>query len=158
MRPITATAPRRRNAGFTLVELMIAVVVLSILIAVALPSFLDSMRKGRRSEAFAALSAMQQAQERYRGSNPSYATLSELATASPSSVVSPTRPGGYYTLSVSSPSSTSYIVTADGSGSSQANDGDCAKLSVEISGGRIQYGSCKSCSTFTYAARDACWK
>lgn len=137
---------------------MITVVILSILLAVAFPSFMDSIRKGRRSEAYSALSAMQQAQERYRGNNPLYATGSELATASPSSVVSPTRPGGYYVLSVASPSATGYIVTADGSGSSQASDGNCAKLSVEISGGRIQYGSCSSCTTFTYAARDACWK
>lgn len=148
----------RRSSGFTLIELMIAVVIVGILLAVAFPSFMDSIRKGRRSEAFSALAAMQQAQERYRGNNPSYASTSELATASPAAVASPTRPGGYYTLSVASPSATSYIVTADGSGSSQAADGNCAKLSVEISGGRIQYGSCKSCSTFTYAVRDACWK
>ena len=148
----------RRSAGFTLIELMIAVVIVSVLIAVALPSFLDSMRKGRRSEAVAALAAMQQAQERYRGNNPSYATTSELTAASPGMVVSPTRPGGYYTLSVGAPSATSYNVTADGSGSSQASDGNCAKLSVEINGGRIQYGSCASCASFTYAARDACWK
>ncbi len=154
----TVNTSRHRSCGFTLIELMIAVVIVAILLAVAFPSFMDSIRKGRRSEAFTALAAMQQAQERYRGNNPSYASGSELATASPSAVVSPTRPGGYYTLSVAAPSTTGYIVTADGSGSSQAADGNCAKLSVEINGGRIQYGSCRSCTTFTYAARDACWK
>ena len=151
------TTCRRRLAGFTLIELMIAVVVLAIIVALALPSFLGSIRKGRRAEAFSALAAIQQAQERYRGNNPTYATTSELAAASPGAVVSPTRPGGYYTVSVASNTTTGYVVTADGSASSQAGDATCAKLSVEISGGSIKYASCKSCSTFTYATRDACW-
>lgn len=137
---------------------MIAVVIVSVLAAVAFPSFMDSIRKGRRSEAFTALAAVQQAQERFRGNNPSYATVAELAAVSPAAVVSPTRPGGYYALTIATPTATGYIVTADGSSSTQVADGDCAKLSVEVAGGRIQYGSCKSCTTFTYAARDACWK
>lgn len=157
MRQHPATPPHRRSNGFTLIELMVAVVVLGIIVALALPSFMDSIRKGRRSEAFAALSAVQQAQERYRGNNPSYATGAELAAVSAAAMVSPTRPGGYYTLSVPVNTATSYVVTADGSGSTQAGDGNCAKLSVEINGGVIRYGSCKSCTTFTYAARDACW-
>ena len=136
---------------------MVAVVVLSVLLAVAFPSFMDSIRKGRRSEAFSALSAVQQAQERYRGNNPTYATSSELAAVSPAAMVSPTRPGGYYALTVPVNTATGYVVTADGSGSSQATDGNCAKLSVQIAGGVISYGSCKSCTTFTYASRDVCW-
>ena len=149
---------RRHSAGFSLIELMIAVVVIAILLAVALPSFMDSIRKGRRSEAFAALSALQQAQERYRGNNASYATIVQLATVSPDATVSPTRPGGYYAISIGTPTATGYILTADGSGSSQASDGSCAKLSIEVAGGNIGYGSCASCTTFSYAASDGCWK
>lgn len=157
MRQHSAIHSHRHSNGFTLIELMIAVVVLAILLALALPSFMDSIRKGRRSEAFSALSAVQQAQERYRGNNPTYASSTELAAVSAAAMVSPTRPGGYYTLSVPVNTATSYVVTADGTGSSQASDRNCAKLSVEISGGVIKYGSCSSCTTFTYAPRDACW-
>ena len=147
----------RRPRGFTLIELMIAVIVLGILVAVALPSFLYSIRKGRRSEAFSALSALQQAQERYRGNNPTYASLTALAAVSPDATASPTRPGGYYTITVDSNSATGYVVTANGTGSSQASDGRCAKLSIEVTGGNIKYGSCATCTTFTYAASDICW-
>lgn len=143
----------RWTSGFTVIELMIAVVIVGVLLAIALPSFLDSMRKGRRSEAVAALSAMQQAQERWRSNRAAYtATLSDLGLTSAT-----TGPGGYYSLSISSASSTGYVLTADGSGSSQANDAQCAKLSLQLNGGAILYASCKSCTTFTYAGTDVCW-
>jgi type IV pilus assembly protein PilA len=43
----------RHNAGFTLVELMITVVLIGILAAVAIPNFLAYQAKSRRAEAFA---------------------------------------------------------------------------------------------------------
>lgn len=142
---------RRRLNGFTLIELMIAVAVVGILLAVALPSFLDSIRKGRRAEAFAALSAIQQAQERWRSNNALYGTLSNLTIASSTS-------GGNYTLAVTANTATGYEATADGSGSGQRNDGQCAKLSVKVDRGAITYASCTgSGCTFTYAATDRCW-
>ena len=146
---------RRRLNGFTLIELMIAVAVVGILLAVALPSFLDSIRKGRRAEAFAALSAIQQAQERWRSNRPAYTgTVLDLIPSATST------PGGYYTMTVTLTTGTeptSYVATADGSGSTQANDGQCAKLGVKVDKGAITYASCRSCSSFTYAATDRCW-
>ena len=150
MSPTTPIA--RRCAGFTLIELLIAVSIAGILLAVAFPSFMDSIRKGRRSEAFSALAALQQAQERYRGNNAAYAsTLTTL------SITTPTAPNGYYALSIAAPSATGYELTADATSSSQRNDGACAKLGVQVNGGTILYGSCASCSTFTWAAANACW-
>ena len=159
---MSPTKPRpRRAAGFTLIELLIAVAVIGLLLAVALPSFLDSIRKGRRSEAFSALAALQQAQERHRGNNATYAaTLTALNIAA-----STTAPGGYYALSIpaNTATATGYELTADSTGSgansSQSNDGACAKLGVQVNGGTVLYGSCSSSScTFTWAASDACWK
>ena len=155
MSPTTPKA--RRVAGFTLIELMIAVAVVGLLLAVALPSFLDSIRKGRRSEAFSALATLQQAQERHRGNNATYA-----ATVTALNVTTPTAPSGYYALSIAAPTATGYELTADststGANSSQRNDGACAKLGVQVNGGTILYGSCSSCSGFTWAASDTCWK
>ncbi|HEY8153793.1 MAG TPA: prepilin-type N-terminal cleavage/methylation domain-containing protein [Myxococcota bacterium] len=42
-----------RNAGFTLVELMITVVLIGILAAIAIPNFLSYQAKSRRAEAYA---------------------------------------------------------------------------------------------------------
>jgi type IV pilus assembly protein PilE len=149
-------APARpwRRSGFTLIELMIGVVVVGILLAVAYPSFMDSIRKSRRSEAFAALAALQQAQERWRSNNPTYA-----GSTSALSLGSTTSPGAYYTLAISSHTDVGYDATASAvSGSSQASDGSCAKLSVRVVRGSISYASCASCSSFTYGASDTCWK
>lgn len=148
----------RTSRGFTMIELMIVVIVMGVLAAVALPTFLESIRKGRRSEAFAAIATVQQAQERWRSNNPQYASsVGSLVIASP------TRPGGYYSLAVSPVAGSegvSYTVTAEAvAGTSQANDGDCAKLGARVERGNVTYASCASCTiaSATYTNTDKCW-
>jgi len=83
---------RSKRRGFTLIELMIVVVIAAILLGLALPSFIDSVRKGRRSDAADAVVGVLQAQERWRGRNTTYsASLGSLNLPSTSS-------GGYYSL------------------------------------------------------------
>lgn len=53
------------RAGFTLIELMITVAIVGILAAIAYPSYLDSVRKGKRAEGRTALIDFLQQQERY---------------------------------------------------------------------------------------------
>jgi type IV pilus assembly protein PilE len=145
---------RRAHSGFTLIEVLIAVIIVGVLLTVALPSFMDSVRKGRRSEAFAAMAALQQAQERWRSSNATYASSSD-----PGFATATTSPGGYYSVSVAAGSNaTDYEIIADGTGSSQANDGACSRLGVRVEGaansGAIRYASG---SSFSYAASNPCW-
>ena len=137
-----------RTRGFTLIEIMIAVVIVAILAAIALPSFLDSVRKSRRSEAFAALSALQQAQERWRGNNANYGTMVNLTT------IAATTPNGYYAISIDANNATGYTATATGQGG-QANDGSCKVLAVRVLGGNISYGSGAAAADFTDPGR--CW-
>jgi type IV pilus assembly protein PilE len=150
------TTPSRRR-GFTLIELMIALVVVAILAAVALPSFMDSIRKGRRSEAFSALSNIQQAQERWRTNNAAYA--SNLSASAPTGLNIPsTTANGYYTLSLANVTATGYQAVATAvTGTSQANDGTCAKLGVQMNGGAVTYASNTIAGALTYANTDRCW-
>lgn len=66
---------RRHARGFTLIELMIVVAIVGILAAIAYPAYTDSVRKGRRAEARAALMNLLQQQERYMTQNSSYETF-----------------------------------------------------------------------------------
>ena len=41
----------KRTRGFTLIEIIIAVTIIGILVAIAVPSYQNHLRKGRRAEA-----------------------------------------------------------------------------------------------------------
>lgn len=51
--------------GFTLIELMVVVAIVGILAAIAYPSYLDQVRKGRRAEAQALLMELAQRQQNF---------------------------------------------------------------------------------------------
>lgn len=139
---------------------MIAVAVLSVLAAVAYPSFLDSIRKSRRSEAFTALSQIQQAQERWRGNHAEYAaSVDNAATDVPPGLgLSATTPEGHYTVAIDAADATDYTATASAnSESSQANDGACVRLRVRMDNGNLFYGSAAATGDFDEGSGNRCW-
>lgn len=160
--PSPATATRRRRAadrGFTLIELMIAIAVLGILAAVAFPSFMDSIRKNRRSEAFTALAQVQQAQERWRGNNAGYAaSVSNAAAGDPPGLGLPaTTPSGYYGIALSGVGTTGYTATATAvAGTSQAGDSSCTTMAVRMTGGNLEYAGCGG-GDCAFAPTNGCW-
>lgn len=74
-----------RERGFTLLELMIVVVVISILTSFAVPAYQEQVRKGRRADAMAAMNETAQALERFYTLNNTYTgyTLRPIETQSP---------------------------------------------------------------------------
>jgi|SRR5690554_811279 len=73
-----------KQQGFTLIELMITVVIVGILASIAVPSYENYVRKGKRGEGISAIQMILEAQERYYADHRSYTNdLTKLGLASP---------------------------------------------------------------------------
>ncbi|MGG6296654.1 type IV pilin-like G/H family protein [Leptolyngbya sp. AN02str] len=56
---------RKGNEGFTLIELLVVIIIIGILSAIALPSFLNQANKARQSEASTYVGTMNRGQQAY---------------------------------------------------------------------------------------------
>jgi type IV pilus assembly protein PilE len=132
---------KSRTGGFTLIELMIVVAVIAVIAAVAMPSYFGSIRKSRRSEAVAVMAQIQQAQERWRASCPSYATLIPTANAGDcntgtSGLAIAALAGARYTYALPVVSATGYTLTATATASGgQLKDTGCTVLTMTVAAG-----------------------
>ena len=150
--------PGNPDAGFSLIELMVTVVIATILIAVAVPTYMNQVRQSRRQDARTAIMDLAGREERYFSTNGATYTTSAANlgyTALPIVVGS-----GYYTLSVCSPAcapstittTPSYTVTATPvAGQSQALDSACQSFSVDSTGTQFASNSGGGNTTTT------CW-
>ena len=92
------TGPKR---GFTVMEVLTALVVIAVLAAIAVPMWRTHLLRVRRAEARDALTALQAAQDRYFGRHARYATGAQLATPAPGGLgLSPTTAHGLYAVSL----------------------------------------------------------
>lgn len=129
-----------RALGFTLVELMIVVVIATILLSIAIPSYQNEVRRSRRTEAKTALLALAGREESYFSTNgSSYTAVAANLGYTAFGAANPIG-SGYYFLSVCSPACApsaapppSYAITAIPVGA-QANDTQCASFSVDSTG------------------------
>lgn len=145
-----STSIRRRAAGFTLVELMVATSISGVLASVAYPSVSAALYKIRRSEALVAVIQLQQAQERWRSGSSRYATLTELGLPSTAS-------GGNYRLSITDPASNGYVALAQATGA-QAGDRQCRYMKLAVDAGNLVYSSGETDATANNAqANRQCW-
>ena len=69
-----------KSAGFTLIELMVVVVIATILISIAVPSYMSQVRQSRRVEAKTALLDLAGREERYFSTSVNAANYSQTST------------------------------------------------------------------------------
>lgn len=149
MTPNTLSS-RRRNAGFTLIETVIATSVAGVLASVAYPSVATALQKVRRSEALVAMMQLQQAEERWRSVSAHYATLADLGLPALAT-------GGHYKLTVSDATGTGYVAVAQAQGA-QSGDRQCRYMKLAIDAGNPVYRSGETEATANgTAANRQCW-
>ena len=133
---------------------MVVLIVAGVLAAVAYPAYTSHVQRGRRADAVALLSAIVQAQERYRTNRAEYARdLTSLSITS-SSITN------HYSVAIAgvgTPAAftTGYLATATVvSTSPQALDSKCATLAVRLEGSTLSYESTDSAGN---DSSSTCW-
>lgn len=109
--------------GFTLIEIVITVAIIGILVAIAVPSYQNHLRKGRRAEAQAFITQVAQKEQQYLLDARQYAVggtaLADLGLTAPTSVSS------HYNVTVAAGATTpSFTITAAATSSVQTPDGN----------------------------------
>lgn len=113
---MTSTTHRTASRGFTLIELMIAVVVIGVLSAVALPIYRDYVTRSRLAEASTGLATIRAQMERHFQDNRTYATVGTFVTPCATTDARP-RTFGYFVIScTTTPTATAFTLQAVGSG------------------------------------------
>ncbi len=126
-----------RQFGFTLIELMIAVLVVGVLMAIAYPSYQNHAIKTRRAAAAACTVQVAQFMERFRATNLSY--LDSSGNAPTAAAIAAAVPcigdqGGQYTIGLAAGTKAmEYSITAAPQGRQQ-KDTKCGTLALNQAG------------------------
>lgn len=119
--------------GFTLVEVMIVMIVVTILGSIAIPSYTQYLKKSARKEAQQLLLQAAVRQETHLVRNGRYATdMSSLGYASDSVATD----SGRYTVSVSSGDNSSYTLAAKPTSTGGQSDDRCGTFTLNHFGER----------------------
>ena len=141
----------RKQTGFTLIEMMVVVVVLSILAAIAIPSYRSAVLKSNRGDAKAALIDLAAREEKYFTINNQYAvTASSLGyTGFSFPIPAPLSGTTHYTIASPSVAAAAGVVpatfsaTATPSGSQAADK--CGSFTLNSVGAQSVTGTATSC-------------
>jgi type IV pilus assembly protein PilE len=106
----------RRQAGFTLIEVLIAIVIVGILSAVAIPSYSSYVLRGRLTEAYTALSVMQPKAEEFWSNKRTYVGLPLPTDTATFSYTGDLSVSGYTITATGAGSAADFVFTIDQNG------------------------------------------
>jgi len=135
---------KHASFGFTLIELMVTVAIVTILATIAVTSYTSQIQKSRRTEAKSALLDLAGREERLFSTTNVYSDKQVFlgyATAGTAAITAMPFGNGYYTLTVTvgAPPST-YLLSAAPVGA-QARDTTCGTFSVDQLGQQTVSGT-----------------
>lgn len=135
-----------QEGGFTLIELMLVVGIISILATIAYPSLKDYQQKSRRSDATTMLMQIAAKQEKYFMDNRSYAADLTNLGYSNTGAADDRVPSehSYYNIEINRPNEYSFTLTAIPQGA-QAQDTDCANFTLTNEGVKGHTGGAEQC-------------
>jgi type IV pilus assembly protein PilE len=138
-----------RTTGFSLIELMVTVAIISVLVAIAVPTYIDKVRKSRRTEAKTVLLDLAGREERFFNTNNQYSLLpSDLGYGATAAAFPMTVGNGYYTVSVvlNAGPPLGYTLSASPvAGSDQAKDTHCTTFTLQSTGQQTSFPDTTSC-------------
>ena len=138
-----------RQAGFSLVELLVVLVIMGVLSALALPGYSRYVQRGNRTEVMAALLEAQHFMERYYSVNGQYLSPANAVPMLPQRLQGiPSQGTVRYQLSVREATANSYLLQAVPEGSMA--DDVCGSLTINQTGLRGVLNSTNSVSE--------CWR
>ena len=140
IRTLPNWTPPRRAAGFTLIEIMIVVAIIAILVAIAYPSFVQSLRNSNRSDALAALTRVSVNLERFFATNGTYTTDCAVLGLQMVGAIAYSDANHYVMDVLPGPTGigSSYVLTATArAGDMQTGDTGCTVLSMDSLGQRV---------------------
>lgn len=155
-----------RSRGFTLVELMVVIAIGTILITIAIPSYMAYVRQSRRTDARTALLDAAGREERFFSTNSSAYTQTPASLGYAGFGAGFPIGSGYYYLTVCSPAcapsavaAPSYaIIALPEAGTSQASDTACQGFAVDSTGTQYtETGGAWVQATPANAAAALCW-
>lgn len=140
--------------GFTLIELLIAVAIIGVVAAIAIPSYKQYVKRTNRAEPKALLAEIASKQEAFFADRRTYASaLTQLGYPAATCYVGNTNGPGcgtsttaYYSVAIAAgATATSYTATATlATGTTQSDDG-CGNFSISSTGSKTVSGTETDC-------------